>query len=107
MAYVEQGADGSGTLFLYDVNTGEITLPQNPLGFAYNELELTYNAGMATISDPVKFACAQIVRNAQSTPALNVRAGSMDRLRLDYSAADLLDETVRSYLAPYVAQKMG
>jgi len=91
----------------FDSATGEITLPQNPLGFAYNELELTYNAGLATIPDPVKFACAQIVRNAQSTPALNVRAGTMDRLRLDYFAADLLDETVRSYLAPYVAQKMG
>lgn len=91
----------------FDSSTGEITLPPNPLGFAYNELELTYNAGLATVPDAVKFACAQIVRNAQSTPALNVRAGSMDRLRLDYFAADLLDETVRSYLAPYVAQKMG
>src|SRR5579863_9940465 len=40
----------------FDPATGEITLPQNPLGFAYNELELTYNAGLANIPDPVKFA---------------------------------------------------
>jgi hypothetical protein len=91
----------------FDCATGEITLPPHPLGFAYNELELTYNGGLPAIPDAVKFACSQVVRNAQSTPALNVRAGSMDRLRLDYFAADLLDETVRRYLAPYVAQKMG
>ena len=53
---------------------GEVALPQNPLGLAYNEVELTYTAGSAAIPDAVKFACAQIVRNAQATPALNVRA---------------------------------
>ena len=91
----------------FDSSTGEVTLPQNPLGFAYNELELTYTAGLATISDDVKFACAQIVRNAQATPALNVRAGALDRLRLDYFSADLVDQTVTSFLAPYVTQKLG
>lgn len=91
----------------FDADTGEVTLPANPLGFAYNEIELTYNAGLPTIPDSVKFACAQIVRNAQATPALNVRSGSVDRLRLDYFSADLVDETVRAQLAPYVAQKMG
>lgn len=91
----------------FDSSTGEITLPQNPLGFAYNEIEITYTAGLATISDDVKFACAQIVRNAQATPALNVKAGALDRLRLEYFSADLLDQTVTSFLAPYVAQKLG
>jgi hypothetical protein len=91
----------------YDLNTGEVSLPQNPLGFAYNELEITYNAGLATITDPVKFACAQIVRNAQATPALNVRSGAMDRLHLQYFSGDLVDETVRAQLAPYVTQKLS
>jgi hypothetical protein len=91
----------------FDAATGEITLPQNPLGFAYNELELTYNAGLAAIPDAVKFACAQIVRNAQATPALNVRSGSMDRLQLQYFSGDLIDPTVAAHLAPYVAQKLG
>ena len=93
--------------FDYDSSTGEVTLPANPLGFAYNEVEITYNAGLATIPDPLKFACAQIVRNAQATPALTVRAGAVDRMQLQYFSGDLLDPGVRAHLAPYVSQKAG
>ncbi len=88
-------------------DTGEITLPLNPLAFYYNEVEVTYNAGLATIPEPVKIACAQLVRNAQATPALNVRAGSIDQMHMEYFADTLLDESVRSLLAPWVAQKVG
>jgi hypothetical protein len=91
----------------FDADTGELTLPSNPLGFGYNEVEITYTAGLAVIPDAVKFACAQIVRNAQATPALNVRAGSLERMQLEYFADTLLDPTVRASLAPYVAQKVG
>lgn len=91
----------------FDSSTGEVSLPQNPLGIPYNEVELTYNAGLAVIADPVKFACAQMVRNAQATPALNVRSGNLDRMQLAYFSDGLVDESVRSYLAPYVAQKAG
>ncbi len=91
----------------YDSDTGELSLPLNSLGLAYNEVEVTYNAGLATIADPVKFACAQIVRNAQATPALNIRAGNLDRMHMEYFADTLVDATVRAYLAPYVAQKVG
>jgi hypothetical protein len=90
----------------YCSETGELTLPQNPLGLGFNELEVTYTAGLADIPAAVKFACAQIVRNAQATPALNVRAGSLDRMHLEYFADTLLDATVRKLLAPYVAQKL-
>jgi len=58
-------------------------------------------------ASPVKAACAQIVRNAQSTPALNVRRGRLDRMYMDYFSDSLLDDTVRELLAPYVAQKVG
>jgi hypothetical protein len=91
----------------FDANTGELTLPSNPLGFGYNEVEITYTAGLAQIPDAVKFACAQIVRNAQATPALNVRVGSLERMQLEYFADTLLDPTVCASLAPYVAQKVG
>jgi hypothetical protein len=47
------------------------------------------------------------VRNAQATPAVNVKVGRVDRMRMDYFAPDLLDATVRSLLAPFVAQKAG
>ncbi len=87
--------------------TGELALPLNPLGLWYSELEITYTAGLDVLPDAVKTACAQIVRNAQATPALNVRAGQLDRVRLDYFADTLLDQNVRALLAPYVAQKMG
>ena len=91
----------------YDAETGELALSMNPLGLTYNEVEITYNSGLAVIPDAVKFACAQIVRNAQATPALNVRAGDLNSMHLEYFEDTLVDSTVRALLAPYVAQKVG
>lgn len=89
----------------FDPATGELTLPLNVLGLWYSEVDLVYTAGYATVPDAVKYACAQIVRNAQATPAVNVKSGHLDRLRMDYFEPDLLDATVRALLAPFVAQK--
>lgn len=89
----------------FDSATGELTLPLNIVGLWFSEADLVYTAGFSAIPDPVKHACAQIVRNAQATPAVNVKTGRMDRLRMDYFAPDLLDSTTRTLLAPYVAQK--
>jgi len=85
--------------------SGELTFPVNALGLFFNEVEVVYNAGLVTIPTGVKVACAQIVKNAQVTPALNVKSGKIDRMRLDYFGDTLMDDTVRSLLAPYVAQK--
>ncbi|MBZ5566678.1 MAG: hypothetical protein LAN64_02385 [Acidobacteriia bacterium] len=90
----------------WSADTGEITLPANALGLTFNELDVTYNAGFGDLPGAVKVACAQIVRNAQATPALNVRAGSLATMHLEYFADTLLDPTVRKLLAPYVAQKL-
>jgi len=87
--------------------TGELTLPLNALGLGFSEVEITYTAGWATLPDAVKQACAQVVRNAQATPALNVRAQNLDRMHLEYFSDTLVDQMVRSLLAPYVAQKVG
>lgn len=91
----------------FDPDTGELTLPLHPLGLGFNDVEVCYTAGHEQVPDPVKLACAQLIRNAQATPALNVRAGSIDRMHLDYFSGSLLDETVRELLAPYVAQKVA
>lgn len=91
----------------FDPDTGELALSMNPLGLTYNEVEITYNSGLASIPDAIKFACAQIVRNAQATPALNVRAGDLNSMHLEYFEDTLVDSTVRALLAPYVAQKVG
>jgi hypothetical protein len=91
----------------YDPKTGELTLPLNIVGLWFSEVDLVYTAGFSVIPDAVKYACAQIVRNAQATPAVNVKSGRVDRMRMDYFAPDLLDATVRSLLAPFVAQKAG
>jgi hypothetical protein len=88
-------------------DTGELTLPANSLGVGFNEIEVTYNAGLAEIPDAVKVACAQIMRNALATPALNLRTGTLDRMHLEYFSDTLLDANVRALLAPYVAQKVG
>jgi len=89
----------------YFNDTGEVSWLPNPLGLLFQEMEITYTAGFATIPDAVKYACAQIVRNAQATPALNVHASTLSNMHLDYFADTLLDQTVKAYLAPFLAQK--
>jgi hypothetical protein len=87
--------------------TGEVTFPINLLGLNYNEVEVTYTAGVAAIPPPIKIACAQIVRNAQATPAMNVKGSKMDTLQMQYFAGSLVDPNVQSLLSPYVAQRIG
>ena len=91
----------------YFAATGELTLPLNIVGLWFSEVDIVYTAGFSTIPDPAKFACAQIVRNAQATPGLNVKAGHLDRMVMQYFADTLVDQDVMSKLAPYVAQKVG
>ena len=40
----------------YAADTGELTLPWNLLGLPYNEVMVTYTAGLAAIGDDVKSA---------------------------------------------------
>lgn len=90
------------------LETGEVTLPVNLLGWVFTELEIVYTAGLNPFPDVVKVACAQVVKNAQATPALNVKRNVIpDRMQLMYFADSLLDQTVQALLAPYVAQKVG
>jgi hypothetical protein len=91
----------------FDPNTGELTLPWNVLGLPFNEVAVTYTAGLATIGDDVKTACAQIVRNAQSTPALNASKTKIDTMQVQYFSSSLVDETVQAWLRPYVANRLG
>jgi hypothetical protein len=91
----------------YCRETGELTLPVNALGLGFSELEIVYTAGLDPLPDAVRVACSQIVKNAQATPALNVRAGTLDRMHLEYFSDSLLDQSVRGLLAPFVAQKVG
>jgi len=91
----------------YDPSTGELTLPWNVLGLPYNEVSVTYTAGLAAIGDDVKTACAQIVRNAQSTPALNASMTKIDTMQMQYFSSSLVDETVQAWLRPYVANRLG
>jgi hypothetical protein len=91
----------------YDPATGELTLPWNLLGLPYNEILVTYTAGLATIGDDIKTACAQIVRNAQATPALNASKTRIDTMQMQYFSSSLVDETVQTWLSPYVANRLG
>ncbi len=92
-----------------DVNLGaaELTFPQNLLGLCYNEVEVTYTAGLDTIPPAVKIACALIVRNAQATPAMNVKSSRVDTLQMEYFSDSLLDDQVLVLLRPYVAERLG
>lgn len=92
-----------------DINTvtGEVTFPANLLGLSYNEVEVTYTAGLAAATPAVKVACAQIVKNAQATPAMNVKGSKMDTLQMQYFSGSLVDANVQMMLAPYVGQRIG
>jgi hypothetical protein len=92
-----------------DVNltAGELTFPQNFLGINYNEVEVTYTSGLVTVTPAVKVACAQIVKNAQATPAMNVKSSKMDTMQMQYFSGVLVDPQVQALLRPYVAERLG
>jgi hypothetical protein len=91
----------------YALNTGEITFPMNILGLPYNEVDVTYTAGLATIPYTVQVACAQIVKNAQTTPGLNVKSSKIDTMQMEYFSNSLIDPQVAAMLRPYVATMLG
>jgi hypothetical protein len=88
-------------------DTGELTLPYNILGLPYSEVEVTYTAGSATVPEAVKIACAQLVKNAQTTPGLNVKTSKMDTMWMQYFSNSLIDAEVQRLLRPYVASRLG
>jgi hypothetical protein len=88
-------------------NTGELVFPLNIMGLPYNEVEVTYTAGLETIPDAVLSACALIVKNAQATPGMNVKASKLDTMQMQYFSSSLIDATVQQLLAPWVATRLG
>ncbi len=92
---------------LFDATSGEVQLPFNLLGLQYSEIEVTYSAGMTAVPDAIRFACAQIVKNAQAIPALNVKSSKLDTLQTEYFSDSLLDSQVKALLRPFVAERMG
>ncbi len=91
----------------FDPTTGEITLPYNLLGLAYGEIEAIYTAGLSVIPAALLVACAQIVKNAQTTPGLNVQRSKIDTLQMEYFSGSLIDPQVQMLLAPYVSTRLG
>jgi hypothetical protein len=108
-AFSIPGSWGALDIANIDVNnaTGELTFPQNFLGIGYNEAEITYTSGAATIPDAVRIACAQIVRNAQATPALNVKSSRVDTVQMQYFSGVLIDPQVQTLLRSFVAERLG
>jgi hypothetical protein len=106
------GLPGSwSTLNVADVdlvaNTGELMFPLNILGLPYNEVDVVYTAGLATIPANVQVACAQIVKNAQATPGFNVKSNRIDTMQMTYFSNSLIDPQVAAMLQPYVATMLG
>jgi len=91
----------------FEVFTGEVSLLRGPWCMPFNEVEITYTAGLNPIPDAVKYACAALIRNAQATPALNVRQSKLDQMQLEYFSNSIVDDTVQQLLAPFVARKVG
>jgi hypothetical protein len=101
-----------------DVATLDVSLPTGEfrfgcettgglMGLRFGEVEVGYTAGLAVVPDAVKVACAQIVKNAQATPGLNVKSSKMDTLQTQYFSDSLIDAQVQALLRPYVAERLG
>ncbi len=86
---------------------GGLTFPTSVLGLPFNEVMVTYTAGLSVTPDAVKSACALIVKNAQSTSGMNVKSSRMDTLQVQYFSDQLVDNTVKTLLRPWVANRLG
>jgi hypothetical protein len=102
-----QWVDVDPTTVFVSVPTGEFRFAWNVMGMRYSEAEVTYTAGFTTVPNAVQVACAQIVRNAQTTPGLNVKSSKMDTLQTQYFSDSLIDSQVQALLRPYVAERLG
>ena len=89
------------------VEDGNLTFPWNVMGLPYNEVSVTYTAGLSTIPDAVKSACALIVKNAQASPGMNVKSSKIDTMQVQYFSDSMVDSTVKTLLRPWVANRMG
>lgn len=88
-------------------DTGELIFPLNIMGLPYNEVAVTYTAGLVTVPDAVLSACALIVKNAQAMPGMNVKSSKLDTMQMQYFSSSLIDATVQALLAPWVATRLG
>ena len=86
---------------------GDLMFPLSLLGLPFNEVMITYTAGLIVIPDAIKSACALIVKNAQSTSGLNVKSSRIDTLQMQYFSDQLVDNTVKTLLRPWVANRLG
>ena len=102
-----QWVDVDPTTLFVSVPTGEFRFAWNVMGMRYSAAEVTYTAGFTTVPNAVQVACAQIVRNAQTTPGMNVKSSKMDTLQTQYFSDSLIDSQVQALLRPYVAERLG
>jgi len=102
-----QWVDVDPTTLYVSLPTGEFRFPWNVMGMRYTEAEVTYTGGLTTVPNAVQVACAQIVRNAQATPGLNVKSSKMDTLQTQYFSDSLIDSQVQALLRSYVAERLG
>ena len=86
---------------------GSLQLPCTLLGLPFNEVGVTYTAGLSVVPDAVKSACALIVKNAQSTSGMNVKTSRLDTVQMQYFSDQLVDSTVKTLLRPWVAHRLG
>jgi hypothetical protein len=86
---------------------GGLMFPMSVLGLPYNELAVTYTAGLSIIPNAVMSACALIVKNAQAQPGMNVKSSKIDTMQVQYFSDSLVDSTVKTLLRPWVATRLG
>lgn len=87
--------------------TGELVFPLNIMGLPYNEVAVTYTAGLSVIPDGVMAACAMIVKNAQAQPGMNVKSSRLDTMQMTYFSNSLIDANVATLLRPWKATRLG
>jgi len=84
--------------------TGDIWVPRLAGLMSYNELEVTYQGGWATVPLKLQEAVALLVKRMCLRPSPDITRLSLDDIATDYQTADYIDEEIRRKIQPYVAR---
>ena len=88
-------------------DTGELTLPVNSVGLGYSEIDLVYTAGLGTFPTVKVALRARSYGTRRPRPHSTCTPAKLDSMSFEYFSDSLVDTTVKTLLAPYVAQKVG
>ncbi len=88
----------------FDPLQGYIWLPLGLWSVPYEEANLTYTAGYATVPEAVKCACGLLVAALVQRKGIGVVMEQIDDLRSQFKSDSLITPEIEQFLTPYIAR---